>query len=120
LTKPPPSGQELIAGLLRLIARAHEKDIRFLCSTLTPFEGANYWTPEEEEARETFNGFVRSQSSGCDVVVDQDQTTHDPAHPARYLAVYDSGDHLHPNELGHKAIEGAVDLDFLASSPWIR
>jgi lysophospholipase L1-like esterase len=113
-TKPPPSGQELIAGLRRLIARAHEKDIQFLCSTLTPFEGANSWTPEEEEARETFNGFVRSQTSGCDAVVDQDQTTHDPAHPARYLAVYDSGDHLHPNDLGHKAIAGAVDLGFFA------
>jgi lysophospholipase L1-like esterase len=119
-TKPPPSGEELIAGLRRLIVLAHEKDIQFLCSTLTPFEGANYWTSDEEKARETFNGFVRSQTSGCDAVVDQDQTTHDPAHPARYLAVYDSGDHLHPNDAGHKAIAGAVDLGFLAPSREIR
>lgn len=114
LTKPPPSGEELIAGLQRLIARAHAKDIEFLCSTLTPFEGANYWTAEEEEARETFNAFVRSQTSGCDAVVDQDRATHDSAHPARYLAAYDSGDHLHPNDAGHRAIAGAVDIGFFA------
>ena len=110
----PPSGEELIAGLRRLIARAHAKDIQFLCSTLTPFEGANYWTAEEEEARETFNAFVRSQTSGCDAVVDQDRATYDSAHPAWYLAAYDSGDHLHPNDAGHKAIAGAVDLGFFA------
>ena len=33
--EPSPSGEELIAGLQRLIARAHEKKIRFLCSTLS-------------------------------------------------------------------------------------
>ena len=119
-TKPPPSGQELIAGLRRLMARAHEKDVRFLCSTLTPFEGANYWTAEEEEAREMFNAFVGSQTSGCDALVDQDRATHDSSNPARYLAAYDSGDHLHPNDAGHKAIADAIDLGFFVSSGEIR
>jgi hypothetical protein len=53
-------------------------------------------------------------------VVDQDTATHDPANPARYLPVYDSGDHLHPNEAGIRAIANAVDLNLFApptSSP---
>jgi lysophospholipase L1-like esterase len=108
--KPSPSGEALIAGLQRLIARAHERNIRFICSTLTPFEGANYWTPAEEKERQKVNSFIRGASSGCDGIVDQDTATHDPAQPTRYLPAYDHGDHLHPNDAGHKAIANAIDL----------
>jgi lysophospholipase L1-like esterase len=100
----------LIAGIKRLIARAHEKNIQFFCSTLTPYEGASYWTPSGEAAREQVNDFVRGGKSGCDAVIDQDAATHDLAHPTRYLPAYDSGDHLHPNDAGHRAIANNIDL----------
>jgi lysophospholipase L1-like esterase len=109
-TRPPPSGRELIAATKHLIAEAHQKHVVFFCSTLTPFKGANYWTPKEEIAREEFNAFVRSNKSGCDGVVDLDAATHDPEHPERFLPAYDSGDHLHPNDAGHQAIADAVNL----------
>jgi lysophospholipase L1-like esterase len=109
-TKPPPSGRDLIAATKHLIAEAHQRHVLFFCSTLTPFEGANYWTPQEEIAREQFNEFVRSKKSGCDAVVDQDAATHDPDHPERFLPAYDSGDHLHPNDAGHRAIANAVNF----------
>jgi hypothetical protein len=57
------------------------------------------------------NAFVRGSGSGCDGVVDQDKATHDPANSTRYLPAYDSGDHLHPNEVGLQAIANAVDLN---------
>jgi lysophospholipase L1-like esterase len=109
-TSPPPSGGELIAATKHLIAEAHQRHILFFCSTLTPFEGANYWTPQEEISWEQFNAFVRSNKSGCDAVVDEDTATHDPEHPERFLPAYDSGDHLHPNDAGHRAIANAVNL----------
>ena len=115
--KPSPSGEALIAGLQRLIARAHERKIRFICSTLTPFEGANYWTSAEEIERQKVNGFIRGVDSGCDGVVDQDVATHDPAHPTKYLAAYDIGDHLHPNDAGHKAIANSIDLKVFEARP---
>ncbi len=105
-----PSGDELIAGFKRLIARAHQKHIQFFCSTLTPYEGAAYWTRAGETAREHINSFVRSGNSGCDAVIDQDIATHYPTHPSRYLPSYDSGDHLHPNDAGLQAIANTVDL----------
>jgi lysophospholipase L1-like esterase len=109
-TKPPPSAEQLISGLQTLIDRAHARRLRFLCSTLTPYEGANYWTPAGEAAREQINSFIRGKNSGCDLVVDQDEATHDPNHPSRYLPAYDSGDHLHPNDAGMRAIAGSVPL----------
>lgn len=109
-TRPEPSVAALIAATERLIKRAHAKHIQFFCSTLTPYQGANYWRPEDEIAREQFNTFVRDRRSGCDGVVDQDAATHDPVRPAWFLPPYDSGDHLHPNDAGHRAIGDVVDL----------
>ena len=100
----------MIAALQRLIARAHDRKIRFICSTLTPFDGARAWTPAEEQERQKVNSFIRGEGSGCDGVVDQDAATHDPNHPTQYRADYDYGDHLHPNDSGHKAIANSIDL----------
>jgi lysophospholipase L1-like esterase len=114
---PRPTGDQLVAGLQQLINRAHQNGVRFICSTLTPFQGASYWTPDGETGRDAFNSFVRSANSGCDGVVDQDTATHDPANPTRYLPAYDSGDHLHPNDAGMQAIANAVDLNLFGSAP---
>ncbi len=113
-TRPAPTADELIAGIQQLIARAHERHIQFFCSTLTPYEGANYWTPSGEAARERINAFLRNEKSGCDAVIDQDAATHDPAHRTRYLPAYDSGDHLHPNDAGHRAIANGIDLSLFS------
>ncbi|MGA2906680.1 MAG: SGNH/GDSL hydrolase family protein [Terracidiphilus sp.] len=109
-TRPPPSGDQLIEGIDRLILRAHQKQIKFYCSTLTPYQGAGYWTQKGEAAREQVNAFIRSSSSGCDGVIDQDAATHEPTHPEQFLPAFDSGDHLHPNTAGLQAIANAVDL----------
>lgn len=113
-TKPQPTAEQLIAGLQQLVAQAHSRHVKFLCSTLTPYEGANYWNASGEAAREQINSFIRSKDSGCDAVVDQDLATHDPEHPSRYLPAYDSGDHLHPNNAGLQAIADSVPIENLA------
>jgi lysophospholipase L1-like esterase len=115
-TRPSPPAYTLIAGIKRLIEQAHRKHVQFLCSTLTPFQGANYWTAEEEITREQIDSFLRSGSSGCDTVIDMDAAAHDPAHPTQYLPANDIGDPLHPNDAGQQAIANAVDLSrFLQS-----
>ena len=112
-TRPLPTLDQLIGATARLIAAAHRQHIRFYCSTLTPYEGAGYWTPAAEIIREQFNDFIRGTGSGCDAVIEQDRATHDPNHPTRFLPAYDSGDHLHPNDAGHRAIAEAIDLSLL-------
>ncbi|HEV2344550.1 MAG TPA: SGNH/GDSL hydrolase family protein [Actinocrinis sp.] len=110
-TSPQPTAGQLITGAQQLISAAHQSGLKFLCSTLTPYQGAGYWNQSGENAREAYNSFVRGSGSGCDAVVDQDNATHDPSNPTRYLPAYDSGDHLHPNEAGMQAIANAVDLN---------
>jgi hypothetical protein len=88
----------------------HDRRDKFICSTLTPYQGASYWNSTGETAREAYNTYVRSSGSGCDGVVDQDDATHNPSAPTEYLPANDSGDHLHPNDAGDQAIGNAVNL----------
>lgn len=106
------SAQDLIAGLTQLVERAHEKGIKIYGGTLTPFEGTTYtgyFTPEKEAKRKAINQWIRT-SNAFDAVIDFEKAVADPASPDRMLPAYDSGDHLHPNDAGYKAMADAIDL----------
>ncbi|HEX4721884.1 MAG TPA: SGNH/GDSL hydrolase family protein [Pseudonocardiaceae bacterium] len=105
-----PSATQLINGLKQLIAAAHQANITFLCSTLTPAAPRSTWSAQAETEREQIDAFIRGAGSGCDGSVDQDTATHDPNNPTTYLPSFNSGDNLHPNETGLQAIANAVDL----------
>jgi lysophospholipase L1-like esterase len=110
----PVSSDDLIAGYRQVIARAHAKGIAVYGATLTPFEGAGYYSPEKDVVRQAVNNWIRS-SDEFDGVIDFDRVTRDPAHPTRFLPAYDSGDHLHPNDLGYQAMGNAVPLELFRS-----
>jgi lysophospholipase L1-like esterase len=111
---------DLIAGYRQLIARAHEKGMPVFGATLTPFEGTvfpGYYSPEKEAVREAVNDWIRS-SDEFDAVIDFERAVRDPAHPTRMLPAYDSGDHLHPNDLGMQAMANAIPLElFRGAAP---
>jgi len=112
-----PTVDELIAGYRQLIARAHEKGIAVYGGTLTPFEGTifpGYYSPEKERIREAVNNWIRSNDE-FDGVIDFDRAVRDPSHPTRMLPAYDSGDHLHPNDLGMQAMANAIPLQLFRS-----
>jgi lysophospholipase L1-like esterase len=112
----PNAGPQIIAAVSDLITRAHNRGIKFICSTLTPFEGAFYWTPTGETGRAAYNDFVRKPGGPCDGIVDQDTATHDPAHPTKFRPDLHIGDFLHPNVAGLQAIANAVDLNLFGQS----
>ncbi|RKR91964.1 lysophospholipase L1-like esterase [Micromonospora pisi] len=113
-----PTGTQLIDGLKQLITKAHAADVAFYCATLTPFEGHWAWSPSRETARGQYNAFVRGSGSGCDAVVDFDTATHDPAAPTKFRADIDSGDHLHPNDVGMQAMANTIPVTlFGAGAP---
>ena len=111
----PVTAEDLIAAYRQLIHRAHAKGISVIGATLTPFEGAAYYSPEKEVVRQAVNNWIRNNDE-FDAVIDFDRVTRDPAHPTRFLPAYDSGDHLHPNDLGYQAMGNAVPLALFRSA----
>ena len=95
-----------------MIERAHEKGIKVIGGTLTPFEGTvfpGYFTPEKETKRKTINQWIRT-GKAFDGVIDFEKAVQDPNNPDRIKAAYDSGDHLHPGDAGYQAMGEAIDL----------
>jgi lysophospholipase L1-like esterase len=108
-SNPSPSAADLIAGHKQLIERAHARGLKIYGGTLTPYEGAGYFSPEGEAKRQALNDWIRT-SGAYDAVIDFDKATRDPAAPTKFLPAYDSGDHLHPNDAGYTAMGNLVDL----------
>jgi lysophospholipase L1-like esterase len=106
------SADELIAGLRQLAERAHEHGIVAVGATITPFEGAMYFSQEGEAIRQAVNDWIRT-GRAFDSVIDFDDVVRDPGQPTRLLPAFDSGDHLHPNDAGFQAMAESIDLALL-------
>jgi lysophospholipase L1-like esterase len=105
----PVSVQDMISALSQLATRAHEHGIKVFAATLTPYEGAAYFSEHGEQTREAVNRWIRT-TFVFDGVIDFDQITRDPAKPSMFLSAFDSGDHLHPNNAGYHAMGSSIDL----------
>lgn len=99
----------LIEAYGRMIDRAHAAGIRVYGATLLPFGSSFYDAPEREAARQTVNAWIRT-SGRFDAVIDLDAALRDPSNPTHLRPEADTGDHLHPNEAGHRMIAEAIDL----------
>ena len=109
---PPLDVADLISGYRQIIARAHVKGIKVILGTIMPFAEANYFTPEKEAIRQAANQWMRT-SKEADGMIDFDAATRDPNRPSYLRRELDSGDHLHPNAAGYKAMAEAISLQVL-------
>ena len=103
------SASEVIAGYRQILARAHARGIKVIGATLTPYEGAAYFTAEGERVRQEINAFIRGGGE-FDGVIDFEAAVRDPANPSRILPEF-TEDKLHPNDAGYEAMANIVDLD---------
>jgi len=106
---PPPTYADMLAAYRQLIARAHQRQVRVTCATILPFKGSFYFSPQKEQLRQQINAWVRSGGE-CDAHIDFDRAMGEPGDPLRLRQQFDSGDHLHPNDEGYRAMADAVDL----------
>jgi len=104
---------QMIAGLKQFAVRGQARGIKVIGGTLIPFENETFlpgaWNPRREAVRQAVNEWLR-QTDVFDAIVDFDRALRDPDHPPRMLPIYDCGDHLHPRDLGYRAMGDAIDL----------
>ncbi|WP_433538839.1 SGNH/GDSL hydrolase family protein [Micromonospora sp. CA-249363] len=109
------SADAIIATLRQINQQLQQRGLTSLVATLTPYEGhgaPTVWTPEKEATRQAVNAYLRG-SREFDGLLDFDRVLRDPAKPSQLLPAYDSGDHIHPNDAGNKAMADAVPLRLL-------
>ncbi len=110
---------ELRAAYEQIAAKAHAAGIGVYGATLTPFGGNDpYDDPagHREAARQAVNAWLRA-GRGFDAVLDFDRAVRDPLDQRRVRATLDSGDHLHLNPAGYRALAGAVPAGFFRPNP---
>lgn len=103
------TAEELIAAYRQMAARAHERGIRVIGATLTPYEGAAYYSPAGEMMRSAVNDWIRT-SGVYDAVFDFDAVTRDPSNPKHFRTEFNIRDNLHPNDTGYAAMADSIDL----------
>jgi lysophospholipase L1-like esterase len=119
-TGPPPdnpvtvvTADDVINGYKQMILRAHSAGIKIYGGTLVPwwesFFTNDNWTLEKWQKHQAINNWIRT-SGAFDAVIDFEKCLADPSDPKNMLPIYDSGDHLHPSDLGYVHMGDCTDL----------
>jgi len=96
-----------------MIEKARSQGIKVYGGTITPIKKSFYYTDYREKARESVNDWIRN-SGRFDAVIDFDEAIRNPEEPLTILPEAQSGDYLHPNELGYRIMGEAVELSLFS------
>ncbi|EAQ25901.1 SGNH/GDSL hydrolase family protein [Roseovarius sp. 217] len=116
----PMTLERLQAGIAAIAAKARIHGVRLIVGTVPPFRGAlpgtpmeaTYWSAAKDTLRSEFNDWLRKPDL-IDGLVDFDAVLRDPDEPSRLRPSFDSGDRLHPGDVGNKAMAAAISLELL-------
>ncbi|NUW37922.1 SGNH/GDSL hydrolase family protein [Nonomuraea sp. SMC257] len=104
------SADRIIDGHRRLVQAAHARGVEVVGATIMPMKGAALaYGPAAEAVRDEVNQWIRT-GGAYDHVVDFDAVVRQPDDPDALRPQYDSGDGIHLNDAGYRAIAQAVDL----------
>ena len=101
---------QVIAATRTLVKRLQRAGLRVILGTQTPAGGHtqdHHGTPDAVARRNRINHWTRAQGV-ADGVIDFHAALRDPSDPNRLRPIYDSGDHLHPNSAGYRAMARAL------------
>lgn len=103
--------EQVTAAYAQIVARARARGLKVHGATILPFMGNEYYHPDaaNEADRQAINAWIRTPGN-FDSVIDLDAALRDPARPAFLNPAFDTGDRLHPNPAGFRAMADAVPL----------
>lgn len=107
------TAQNLIYAMKQMVERAHEHGIKVFGATITPYQGAGYYSEHGEQIREAVNHWIRT-GGVFDGVIDFDKVTRDPSNPKTFAPSVGSTDHLHPGDAGYKMMGDSIDLNLFS------
>lgn len=107
-----PTVEDLIEGFKGYVNFARELGYKVYAGTLLPMAGWRTDAPFRQEIRHAYNEFLRTTDL-VDGVIDFDKVMQNPDEPNHLIAEYDSGEHLHPGEVGHKKMAMAIPAELL-------
>ncbi|OPC79265.1 GDSL family lipase [Embleya scabrispora] len=113
--KPPARAADLIEGFIALAAQARAAGLTSIGATMGPYGGTIYPGVDSAQGRverRRVNEWIRT-SDVFDAVVDVAAAVQDPNAPDFIRADLDSGDHLHLNDAGVRAMADAYDLAYV-------
>lgn len=106
----------LISAYKQIATRIHDFGIPLFAATITPFSapGGNitlqpYTSVIRDQTRQKVNNFIRT-SGVFDAVFDFDALLRNQSVPSQLADALQSGDYLHPNEVGYQLIADTFDL----------
>jgi lysophospholipase L1-like esterase len=102
----PMTAARIEEGYRQLIAMAHARGVKVYLGTLTP-------APYREPLRSEVNRWILS-SRAPDGVINFAAATSEPGDPRYFNPADNSGDNLHPNDLGYAMMANAIPL------AWVR
>jgi lysophospholipase L1-like esterase len=102
--------KDLEWALTQIAQQAHDHGIIVIGATqMTDCHNGGCVWPEGEKARDALNDWIRT-TPVFDGTIDFDKVMRDPKIPTQMLGAYNSGDFVHPNDAGYKAMADAIDL----------
>ncbi|WP_330228382.1 GDSL-type esterase/lipase family protein [Nocardia sp. NBC_00508] len=110
--QPPATADELIAGFNALAHRAHAAGLTIHAATIGPFAGCIYegvTVAETLPTRRRVNEWLR-RSDVFDSVFDVARAVEDPERADFIRPGFDSGDGMHLNDAGARAMAESVDV----------
>ncbi len=101
--------QSLTNACSALVDKAHAQHLLVFGATITPFGGSGYSSPAHETARQAVNDWIR-HGGKFDAVLDFDAIARNPQTLTNLLSTFDTGDHLHLNPTGYRALANSIPL----------
>ena len=114
--RPGRNAADMILGYRQVVSRLHDRNIRVMGGTLTPFEGSERYEPVSEGTRQALNRFIR-EDGVFDGVIDFDAAVRDPAKPEGFREGTSRDDRLHPSDEGYRLMAESIDLALFGCRP---